>query len=235
MCLFLLAASLDCGIDKFMTEEKLMQQIPDWSQGDLYLRENAPELLPFLEKYGPCTLLPKEEAQHFEVLLTGIAAQQLPPETSVSIMDRLRALTGTPVMPGKLLEQTDADLASCGLTSLKVSYMKEFARAVLTGEVDLAAWEDLPDSQLLKKLKAVKGLGQWTLEMFMLLCLCRPDILPGDDFLLKKQVQILYGLDTVPKRGDLIRRTERWRPWRSLAVWYLWQEAAARETKQGSK
>ena len=69
----------------------------------------------------------------------------------------------------------------------------------------------------------------------MLLCLCRPDILPGDDFLLKKQVQILYGLDTVPKRGDLIRRTERWRPWRSLAVWYLWQEAAARETKQGSK
>lgn len=52
---------------------------------------------------------------------------------------------------------------------------------------------------------------------------------------IEKQVQILYGLDTVPKRGDLIRRTERWRPWRSLAVWYLWQEAAARETKQGSK
>jgi DNA-3-methyladenine glycosylase II len=210
-------------------EEKLMQQTPDWSQGDLYLRENAPELVPFLEKYGPCTLLPKDEAQHFEVLLTGIAAQQLPPDTSLEIMDRLKTLTGEPVTPENLLKLTDETLASCGLTALKVTYMKEFARAILDGSVDLAAWESLPDSQLLKKLKAVRGLGQWTIEMFMLLCLCRPDILPGDDFLLKKQVRDLYGLAEIPKRGELIRRLEHWRPWRSLAVWYLWQEAAAQE------
>ena len=208
-------------------EEKLMQQTPDWSRGDLYLRENAPELVPFLEKYGPCTLRPKDEAQHFEVLLTGIAAQQLPPDTSLAIMDRLKNLTGSPVTPQGLLKLTDETIATCGLTALKVTYMKNFARDIQSQALNLAQLEELSDSQLLKQ---VKGLGQWTIEMFMLLCLCRPDILPGDDFLLKKEVKELFGLEKIPKRGELIKLTEKWRPWRSLAVWYLWQHGAAEET-----
>ena len=104
--------------------------------------------------------------------------------------------------------------------------MKEFARLVLERTIDFAAFADMPDAQIVKLLKTVRGLGQWTVEMFLLLSLCRPDVLPGDDFLLKKEMQRLFSLKDVPKRGQLNKLMEGWRPWRSLAVWYLWQHSA---------
>lgn len=203
-----------------------MQQTPDWSPGDSYLRETAPELLPFMEKYGPCQLTPDGPERYFEVLLTGIAAQQLPPEVSVKIMSRLRDLMGDPLTPEKLAGQTREALTACGLTALKVNYMQEFARMVLDKRIDFVKFPELSDPQLVKLLKGVKGLGQWTIELFLILSLGRPDVLPGDDFLLQKEVQALFQLEKVPKRGELLRLTEKWRPWRSLAVWYLWQHSA---------
>lgn len=202
-----------------------MQQTPDWSLGDSYLREIAPELIPFMEQYGPCRLEPGGQECYFEMLVTGIAAQQLPPEVSVKIMERLRQLAGDPLAPEKLTEQTDEALASCGLTALKVTYMKEFARMVLDKRIDFESFPGLTDQQLIKLLKNVKGLGQWTIELFMILSLCRTDVLPGDDFLLKKEIRELFKLEKIPKRGELLRLTEKWRPWRSLAVWYLWQHS----------
>ena len=141
-------------------------------------------------------------------------------------MDQLRRLAGSPVTPEKLLSLTDETIVTCGLTALKVTYMKEFARLVLDHTIDFGVFPEMTDSQIVKLLKTVKGLGQWTVEMFMLLSLCRPDVLPGDDFLLKKEVQLLFDLKEVPKRGQLNRLMEPWRPWRSLAVWYLWQHSA---------
>jgi DNA-3-methyladenine glycosylase II len=189
------------------------------------LREKAPELLPFIQKYGHCTLEPDSGERYFEVLLTGIAAQQLPPESSKKIMDQLRHLAGTPVTPEKLLSLTDETIVTCGLSALKVTYMKEFARLVLDHTIDFASFADMTDAQILKQLKTVRGLGQWTIEMFLLLSLCRPDVLPGDDFLLKKEMQLLFSLKEVPKRGQMNKLMEPWRPWRSLAVWYLWQHS----------
>ena len=125
----------------------------------------------------------------------------------------------------------DTLLASCGLTELKVTYMKEFARLVLDKTIDFTAFSEMSDPQIIKMLKNVKGLGQWTIEMFLILSLCRPDVLPGDDFLLKKEVQQLFALPKVPKRGQLLKLLEKWSPWRSLAVWYLWQHSADSERK----
>ena len=203
-----------------------MQKKTDWLAGENYLREKAPELLPFIQKYGHCTLGPDSGERYFEVLLTGIAAQQLPPESSKKIMDQLRHLAGTPVTPEKLLSLTDETIVTCGLTALKVTYMKEFARLVLDHTIDFTSFADMTDAQILKQLKTVRGLGQWTIEMFLLLSLCRPDVLPGDDFLLKKEMQLLFNLKEVPKRGQLNKLMEGWKPWRSLAVWYLWQHSA---------
>ena len=202
-----------------------MQKKTDWPAGENYLRENAKELVPFMDAYGHCTLEPDSEGRFFEVLVTGIAAQQLPPESSRKVMDQLRRLAGSPVTPEKLLSLTDETIVTCGLTALKVTYMKEFARLVLDHTIDFSAFPEMTDSQIVKLLKTVKGLGQWTVEMFLLLSLCRPDVLPGDDFLLKKEVQLLFDLKEVPKRGQLNRLMEPWRPWRSLAVWYLWQHS----------
>ena len=126
----------------------------------------------------------------------------------------------------ELMVLTDETVATCGLTAIKITYMKEFARLVLDRTIDFAAFADMPDAQIVKLLKTVRGLGQWTVEMFLLLSLCRPDVLPGDDFLLKKEMQRLFSLKDVPKRGQLNKLMEGWRPWRSLAVWYLWQHSA---------
>ena len=203
-----------------------MQKTTDWLAGESFLRENAKELLPFVNKYGHCTLEPDGQERYFEVLLTGIAAQQLPPESSGKIMDQLRHLAGNPVTPEKLLSLSDETIVTCGLTALKVVYMKAFARLVLDHVIDFGAFPEMTDAQILKQLKMVRGLGQWTIEMFLLLSLCRPDVLPGDDFLLKKEMQLLFNLKDVPKRGQLNKLMEGWRPWRSLAVWYLWQHSA---------
>ena len=203
-----------------------MQSKTDWLAGEHYLREHAKALVPFMDTYGHCTLEPDSEERFFEVLVTGIAAQQLPPESSRKVMDQLRRLAGSPVTPEKLLSLTDETIVTCGLTALKVAYMKEFARLVLDHTIDFDAFPEMTDARIVKLLKTVRGLGQWTVEMFLLLSLCRPDVLPGDDFLLKKEVQLLFDLKEVPKRGQLNRLMEPWRPWRSLAVWYLWQHSA---------
>ena len=111
-------------------------------------------------------------------------------------------------MPEKLLALTDEAIATCGLTAIKITYMKEFARLVLDRTIDFTAFAEMTDAQIVKLLKTVRGLGQWTIEMFLLLSLCRPDVLPGDDFLLKKEMQKLCKLKEVPKRGQLNKLME---------------------------
>ena len=148
-----------------------MGKTTDWLAGEAYLREKAPELVPFINKYGHCILEPDPEGRYFEVLLTGIAAQQLPPEVSGKVMGQLRRLAGNPITPEKLLALPDETVVTCGLTAVKVTYMKEFARLVQDRTIDLSAFPDMTDAQILKLLKTVRGLGQWTIEMFMLLSL----------------------------------------------------------------
>ena len=140
-----------------------MLKTTDWLAGESFLRENAKELLPFINKYGHCTLEPAGLERYFEVLLTGIAAQQLPPESSAKIMNQLRHLAGNPVTPEKLMTLTDETIATCGLTAIKISYMKEFARLVLERTIDFAAFADMQDAQIVKLLKRCGdwGSGRW--------------------------------------------------------------------------
>ena len=84
---------------------------------------------------------------------------------------------------------------------------------------------EMTDSQISKQLLQIRGLGQWTIEMFLLLALCRTDVVPSADFIFKKELQKMLNLPDLPKRGQINKLTEKWRPWRSLAVWYIWQQA----------
>ncbi len=86
-------------------------------------------------------------------------------------------------------------------------------------------FDEMTDTQISKQLMQIRGLGQWTIEMFLLLALCRPDVVPSADFIFKKQLQKMLDLKAVPKRAQVNAITEPWRPWRSLAVWYIWQRA----------
>lgn len=202
-----------------------MCQTPDWSVGDRYLRENVPELAPLVEKYAPCPLRAKPQSDYFTILLTGIVSQQLPPDVSQSLMQKLEQLVGKPIMPQAILDVPTEKLLAIGLVQQKIDYLTAFANAIVSGQIVMENFVNMTDSQITKQLLQVRGLGQWTIEMFLLLALCRTDVVPTADFIFKKELQQLLGLADVPKRGQINKITEPWRPWRSLAVWYLWQHA----------
>ena len=184
-----------------------MLTAPDWALGSRYLRENAPELIPFIEKYGPCNLQPEAPEKYFGTLVTGIISQQLPPDVSLAMVKRLEETVGTPITPEAIASAAESDLCSCGIMPQKVMYLKGFAEAVLNGEVTMDKFAGMTDSEITKQLIKIKGLGQWTAEMFLLL-----------------RVKEIFNLNAMPKRKQILELTEHWRPWRSLAVWYLWQE-----------
>lgn len=197
----------------------------DWLKGEAFFRENVPELVPFIDKYGHCDIQPDSDDKYFDVLMMGIASQQLPPDKSIEIMDKVRALCGSPVEPEAFLKLKDEELRACELADNKIAFMRRLSEKVVSGEIDFSAISEMEDSAVLKMLKQVKGLGQWTIEMFMFLSLARQDVIPGDDFLLQKGVQKLYDLKKPPKRGQVKKLTEHWQPWRSLGVWYMLQDA----------
>ena len=113
--------------------------------------------------------------------------------------------------------------------------MKSFAEAVVAGKVTIENFSGMTDTEITKQLVQIRGLGQWTIEMFLLLALCRTDVVPSADFIFKKELKELKGLNDIPKRGQIMTLTETWRPWRSLGVWYLWQEAAFKEENKKVK
>ena len=202
-----------------------MCQTPDWSLGDKYLRENAPELAPFVDKYSPCPLQARPQAEYFSILLTGIISQQLPPEVSQQLLQKLEGLTGKPITPEAILRLTSEEYLAIGLNQQKIAYLYGFAQAVADGKIDMSRFATMTDSQITKQLLTVRGLGQWTIEMFLLLGLCHPDVVPSADYIFKKELQQLLHLPELPKRGVINKVTEPWQPWRSLVVWYLWQHA----------
>ena len=201
-----------------------MLATPVWSLGDKYLLENAPELKPLIEKYTPCTMQPENEAHYFETLVRGLISQQLPPDVVKDICQKMHNHFGS-ITPEKILEASDSELAAQGLVQQKIVYLKNFAHMVLGNKVTLDKFKEMTDTQITKQLLDVKGLGQWTIEMFLLLALCRTDIVPTADHVFKKSLKNLLNLPDIPKRGGINKITEKWRPWRSLAVWYLWRYA----------
>ena len=201
-----------------------MPATPNWSLGDKYLLENAPELKPLIEKYAPCTMQPENEVRYFEILVRGLISQQLPPDVVNNICQKLSDHFGS-ITPEKIIKASDCELAAQGLVHQKVAYLKSFANMVLDNKVTLDKFQEMTDAQITKQLLDVKGLGQWTIEMFLLLALCRTDIVPTADHVFKKSLKNLLNLTDIPKRGEINKITEKWRPWRSLAVWYLWRYA----------
>ena len=191
-----------------------MLATPVWSLGDKYLLENAPELKPLIEKYAPCTMQPENETRYFETLVRGLISQQLPPDVVKDICKRMQQHFGS-ITPEKILEASDSDLAAQGLVQQKIVYLKNFAQMILDNKVTLDKFQEMTDAQITKQLLDVKGLGQWTVEMFLLLALCRTDIVPTADHIFKKSLKNLLKLSDIPKRGEINKITEKWRPWRS--------------------
>ncbi|MDD4320904.1 MAG: hypothetical protein PHH31_05065 [Acidaminococcaceae bacterium] len=214
-----------------------MPQTPDWSVGDKYLLQAVPILEPLIKKYSPCTLVPENETRYFTTLMRGLISQQLPPAVVNDLCSKIQALLGE-VTPEKIIAVTDKELLAQGLVQQKIDYLRNFSHMVANRQITLDKFEEMSDSDISKQLLQVKGLGQWTIEMFLLLALCRTDIVPTADHNFAKALQTLLNLPALPKRGEINKLTASWRPWRSLGVWYLWQasdELAKKEALSKNK
>jgi DNA-3-methyladenine glycosylase II len=172
----------------------------------------------------------KEErpADAYGALLRAIVGQQLSTKAARTIYLRVLDLFGgTTPSPEQLLEASEEELRGCGLSGRKTEYIRDLARHVLSGELELDRLPDLDDEQVIEEIVAVRGLGRWTAEMFLLFHLQRPDVLSGGDLGIRKAIQIEYGLEEMPTPTRVVEIGEPWRPYRSLASLYLWESLAA--------
>ncbi len=163
----------------------------------------------------------------YGALVRAIVGQQLSTKAAQTIFGRLTALYGdrTP-SPRELLATGEDDLRGVGLSRPKVSYLRSLAEHVETGELELDRLRELADEDVTAQLIQVKGLGQWTADMFLIFHLGRPDVLPVGDLGVRKAAQLAYGLDELPAPDELRRIAEPWRPHRSLASLFLWRSLA---------
>ena len=167
---------------------------------------------------------PDHGGDGFAALVRAIASQQVSKYASDAILGRLYALFPDGRLdPERLLRLRPARLQGVGLSRRKVEYLRDLARHVTDGRIDFARLEALPDDVVIETLTAVKGIGRWTAEMYLMFTLGRPDVLPLGDVALVNIVRDLYGLPAEADSDHFGAIAEIWRPWRSIACWYLYR------------
>jgi DNA-3-methyladenine glycosylase II len=160
----------------------------------------------------------------FDALLRAIIYQQLSGKAAGTIHGRLENLYGgRPPRPAEILDTPDEDLRSVGLSRQKLSYLKDLAEKAESRTVNFDGLENLGDEEIIASLTQVKGIGRWTVQMFLMFTLQRPDVLPELDLGIQKAVKLAYDLPEMPKPKELIVIGERWKPYRTVASWYLWR------------
>jgi DNA-3-methyladenine glycosylase II len=185
------------------------------------LRRDA-TLATVIRRVGACGL--QRRGEPYAGLLRSILFQQLAGAAALSIERRVLArYAGRYPAPEALLATSDAELRSLGLSRQKIAAMRNVATAFASGAVRSRALYRLEDDVVVTKLTAIKGIGEWTAHMLLMFNLGRLDVLPVGDYGVRKGVQSLYRLRDLPNRATLMAIGERWRPYRSVASWYIWR------------
>jgi len=191
-----------------------------WKLACEHLQEADPELAILFDRH------PDERIQTsgdpFQVLANSIVGQQISVKAASAIFGRLSALLGewSPAAVGRV---TDEALRTAGLSTRKVEYFRSLAAAFLKGTIDPGRWEVETDAQVMTELVALRGIGRWTAEMFLIFHLKRPDVLPLDDLGLLQSAARFFGWEYPFNPQRLEARAEAWRPWRTVGTWYLWR------------
>ncbi|WP_263769210.1 DNA-3-methyladenine glycosylase family protein [Propionivibrio soli] len=158
----------------------------------------------------------------FGTLARSIVGQQISVKAADSVWARFVAALPA-VTPANVLACQTEVLRACGLSARKVEYIGDLARHFAEGQIHVDHWASMSDAEIIAELTAVRGIGVWTAEMFLIFNQLRPDVFPVDDIGLQKAVALHYFDGQRPARTALLEHGERWRPWRSVATWYLWR------------
>lgn len=179
-----------------------------------------------IRRAGPFTYRPEKMQSPFQSLLRSIVYQQLSGKAAATILGRVHALhpSGARLKADALLATSDEKLRGAGLSRGKVLAVKDLAAKTLDGTVPtLARLKKMSDEEILARLVEVRGIGPWTVEMLLIFRLGRPDVLPTSDLGVRNGFMVTYGTKDLPTAKELLAHGERWRPFRSVASWYMWR------------
>ncbi len=191
-----------------------------------HLRRADPVLRDVMKRSVPFELRTRPTQSLFAALMESIVYQQLSGKAAATILERTRRLFLPKRFPTPqdILAAPESSLRSAGLSGAKTAALKDLARHTVDGTVPtLARVRRMPDAEIIERLTTVRGIGVWTVEMLLMFRLGRPDVLPVGDLGVRKGFALAYGLDAMPTPRELTAHAERWRPFRSVASWYMWR------------
>lgn len=189
-----------------------------------HLTRVDPVMADVIAQVGRCTLSPRTEWTHFDALVRSIVYQQLSGKAAATIHGRVLALIGDgSEAPGKIVATSHEALRSAGLSTQKANYVRNLAEHVLDGSLPVDSLHELADDEVIAALTQVKGIGRWSAQMFLMFRLGRPDVLPELDLGVQKGIQKAYRLRKLPTPKQVLRRGEKWAPYRTVASWYMWR------------
>ena len=194
-----------------------------WRAATAEVARLDPALAVVIERAGPARLRTKDPDGPFGALVRAIAYQQLAGKAAAAIHGRFRALIPGPLTPQAVLALPEEAMRGAGLSAAKTASVRDLALKAASGELAIAKLSRLPDDEIVARLSAVRGIGRWTAEMFLLFELRRIDVWPTGDLAVREGWRLSHGLDTPPTPTELQLLGEPLRPVRSVAAWYCWQ------------
>jgi DNA-3-methyladenine glycosylase II len=194
---------------------------PYWHEAKTYLSKKDKRLKRLIESYAQEERL-RNLQNAFHTLARSIVGQQISVKAADSVWAKLEALLTT-LEPEQVALHSDEALRACGLSGSKVAYLRNVPTAFIERQVTPHAWGEMDDAAIAKQLTAIKGIGQWTAEMFLIFHLHRPDIWPINDLGVVKGVEKLIGAKEKLTKSQLQTIAEPWRPYRTVVTWYLWR------------
>lgn len=186
-----------------------------------HLRNSDPIMAAIIERVGPCRIVPREPT--FETLARSITFQQLSGKAAGTIFGRLKKAVGRRFTATGFLKLTPEELRACGLSRQKIASLTDLAERVARREIQFHKLVQLDDEDIIESLSKVRGVGVWTVQMFLIFALQRPNVMPLADLGIRNAVRKAYGLSEMPKAVELAALAEKWHPYCSIASWYLWR------------
>lgn len=196
-----------------------------WNEARNYISQRDPILKNVIEKY-PASQTLKLRSTHFETLLKSIVGQQISVKAADSIWKKFSNacwVDGESPDPKGISALEDTDFRKCGISPQKIKYIRDLSLHFCENKLKISEWDELPDEQVIQDLCQVKGIGEWTAQMFLIFHLQRPDVLPLADLGLQKAVSLLYKKRYPMSESTLLKVARPWAPYRSVATWYLWR------------
>ena len=191
-----------------------------WAPATAHLAKRDKVVRRLIRKFPEAELVSRGDA--FQTLARSIVGQQISVKAAQSIWGRFAECVGD-VTPANVAAREDRALRACGFSAAKVAYVKDLARHFASGAVKPRRWARATDEAIIEELVAVKGIGRWTVEMFLIFHLKRPDVLPVDDLGLRRAMERAYNGGDALTRDDMRAIGAKWAPYRSVGTWYLWR------------